>query len=107
MPMIGCPAVDSTVTTCCGVLASVPSAWARARRRWIASISSTRCARNASPSFWVHASCSSIMLRTCGKTTRDFTLSSQFCAVSASFSAAPLRSGLVRAKRAAITTSSG
>ena len=38
-----------TVTTCCGVVWSVPAFWALPRMLWMASISSLSWARNASP----------------------------------------------------------
>ena len=47
------------------------------------------------------------MVRTWGKETSDFTLSSQSCFLSSSLSAGSLRLGFAFTKRAACTTSSG
>ena len=63
--------------------------------------------RIASPSFCIQSSLSFIMVRTWGKETSDFTLSSQSCFFSSSLSAGSLRLELALAKRAACTTSSG
>ena len=99
----------SIFTVCCSFDFRFPASCAFLRRRWIESITSFCCSRNASPRLWVQSSFSSIVVSTVGNGTSDFTLSSQLCAASALSSAAPFSfaiSGFF-AQRAASTISSG
>src|SRR5688572_5951213 len=97
----------SSVTICSLLDISVPASFALARSRCTASINSVCCARNASPSFWVQSSFSSIIARTSGNVAIDFTLGSQSMPLSASAMASPFNSGLALLQRAASTISSG
>jgi hypothetical protein len=97
----------SSMTFCSLLDISVPSALALARRRCTASMSSVCCARNASPSFCVQSSFSSIIARTSGNVTSDFTLGSQSSFFRASATASPVSDAFVVFQRAASTTSSG
>lgn len=95
-------------TTTCDVEASLPAASARARRRWIESITAAWSARKTLPTRSVHPRLSSIICKIWGKGTRDFTLGSHDSGASASASWSPLSAAWLGScnQRSAWTTSS-
>jgi hypothetical protein len=66
----------SVFTVTCSFDFKLPDFCAATRRRWTESITSSGCARNASPRSFTQSGFSPIMMMTCGNATSDCTLGS-------------------------------